>query len=186
MVKGDGSKSKRYSTEEKADVLRRYFAKEPIDVICSDTGIDRATVYRWAEKAKKKCDKSQSSATKKTHAHARDKGEECDKSQSSATSRNYFDVFKTEADYEKAALERAMINGICLGLNKISISLDEAEGLEGTDRIYARIACVKELRQSAKSLLDALTEVSVSGSIDVGSMIHDAIHSIPGMERSEE
>lgn len=168
---------RRYTADEKAKILSEYYAGQSPKSIAERYGMSTKTLFRWIKSSDTDKDTpSKGSDTDSRHAHARDKKGECPSEDTpnvppSVTpalhhyfddTANYINVYASQYDFDKAKLQAAAINGYCQGMEITSEMLDEAMLLEGIDRVYAVLACVKERRQLQDRIIKAFENVSAS------------------------
>ena len=168
---------RRYTADEKANIIAEYHAGQSPTKLAEKYGVSEATIFRWNQgKSRKSESKSKSKSESKsdsTHAHARDNedGSHSDSHSLSVTpslnhyfddTANYIEVYASQYDFDKAKLQAAAINGYCQGMEITSEMLDEAMMLNGIDRVYAVLACVKERRQLQDRIIKAFENVSAS------------------------
>lgn len=167
---------RRYTADEKAKILSEYYAGQSPKSIAEKHGMSTKTLFRWIKSSDTDKDTpSKGSDIDSSQARARDKEGKCPSKDTPSVppsvtpalhhfddTANYIEVYASQYDFDKAKLQAAAINGYCQGMEITSEMLDEAMMLEGIDRVYAVLACVKERRQLQDRIIKAFENVSAS------------------------
>lgn len=163
----DGKPTRRYSTEDKANALKRYFAGESPTKIIADLNIPKRTFYCWVESARK----GRTEPATRTRESGKEDGAvgavqvQMDDRTSAPVIvvPNFMERISIGYDYNKVQLQTAAINGYCEGMIVTADLLRDALAIEDPqDRIYATVSVLKERRAISDRIIKAFTDVTAS------------------------